>query len=162
MDMLSRVAGPYELNPLDVNPLRDILEEHVDFELVRACDKVKLFISATNVETGRVKVFDRRRLTCQMVMASACLPFMFKAVEIDGVPYWDGGYMGNPVLFPFFGNSGTCDILIVQINPIERKGIPKTFARDSEPDRRDHFQFEPSEGASRDRFRAPAPRRREA
>ncbi len=125
-DMLSRVAGPYELNPLDINPLREILEDHVDFELVRKCDKVKLYVSATNVETGRVKVFDRHRLTCQMVMASACLPFMFKAVEIEGVPYWDGGYMGNPVLFPFFGNSGTCDILIVQINPIERKGVPTT------------------------------------
>ncbi|MDA7946147.1 MAG: patatin-like phospholipase family protein [Hyphomicrobiaceae bacterium] len=125
-DMLTRVAGPYELNPFDVNPLRDILDEHVDFELVRSCDKVRLYISATNVETGRVKVFDRHQLTCQMVMASACIPFMFKAVEIDGIPYWDGGYMGNPVLFPFFGHDGACDILIVQINPIERKGVPKT------------------------------------
>lgn len=125
-DFLTRMASPYELNPCDKNPLRDVLEKHVDFDLVRCCNKTELFISATNVETGRVKVFDRRELTCDMVMASACLPFLFKAVEIDGVPYWDGGYMGNPVLFPFFADHQTCDVVIVQINPIERKGVPKT------------------------------------
>ena len=125
-DVLTRMASPYELNPWDANPLRDILDEHVDFELVRSCDKVKLYVSATNVETGRVKVFDRHQLTCEMVMASACIPFLFKAVVIDDVPYWDGGYMGNPVLFPFYGHAETCDIAIVQINPVERKGVPKT------------------------------------
>ena len=127
-DFVTRIASPYELNPWDHNPLRDILTQHVDFDLVRSCDKTKLFISATNVETGKVKVFDRRQLTCDMVMASACLPLMFKAVEIDGVPYWDGGYMGNPVLFPFYEDHKVCDVVIVQINPVERKGTPKTAA----------------------------------
>jgi len=125
-DLLHRVASPYDLNPLNLNPLKQLIESVVDFERVRGCDKMKLFISATNVETGRVEVFDRAKLTCEMVLASACLPFMFQAVEIDGVPYWDGGYMGNPVLFPFFNACASGDVVIVQINPIERKGTPRS------------------------------------
>ncbi|MGI9388175.1 MAG: patatin-like phospholipase family protein, partial [Methyloligellaceae bacterium] len=125
-EAFNRVASPYEMNPWKVNPLQDILNEVVDFDLVRSCNKTKVFVSATNVETGRVKVFDRQRLTSDMVMASACLPFMFQAVEIDNVPYWDGGYMGNPALFPFYKGSESRDIVIVQINPVERKGAPKT------------------------------------
>ena len=125
-DLLNRLTSPYDVNPFNLNPLKDILEEAVDFELVRSCDKMKVLISATNVETGRVKVFNRHELTCDMVMASACLPFMFQAVEIDGVPYWDGGYMGNPALFPFYNESKSSDIVIVQINPVERKGTPRT------------------------------------
>ena len=125
-DLLNRVTSPYDVNPFGLNPLKAILEEVVDFELVRSCDKMKVLISATNVETGRVKVFNRHELTCDMIMASACLPFMFHAVEIDGVPYWDGGYMGNPVLFPFYGECRSDDIVIVQINPVERKGTPRT------------------------------------
>ncbi len=128
-DILNRVASPYELNPLNINPLRDLVSQQVDFEAVRACDKMKLFISATNVQTGRVKVFRRAELTADAVMASACLPFMFQAVEIDGVPYWDGGYMGNPVLFPFFRHCSSSDVVIVQINPLFRGGTPRT-ARD--------------------------------
>lgn len=129
IDFLSRLASPYELNPWKFNPLQEVLEKVVDFNLIRSCNKTKVFISATNVETGRVKVFDRQGLTNDMVMASACLPYMFQAVEIDGVPYWDGGFMGNPVLFPFYDATECWDIVIVQINPIERKGAPKT-ARD--------------------------------
>lgn len=125
-DLLNRVASPYELNPLNLNPLRDLVEQQVDFETVRTCDKMKIFVSATNVETGRVKVFRRAELTADAVMASACLPFMFQAVEIDGVPYWDGGYMGNPVLFPFFRGCGSRDVVIVQINPLFRAGTPRT------------------------------------
>ena len=125
-DLLNRVASPYELNPLNLNPLRDLVAAQVDFESVRACDKVKLFISATNVETGRVKVFRRAELTADAIMASACLPFMFQAVEIDGVPYWDGGYMGNPALFPFFRGCASRDVVIVQINPILRQGTPRS------------------------------------
>jgi len=128
-DMLNRVVSPYDLNPLNVNPLRDLIVEMVDFEAVRSCGDVHLFISATNVETGRVKVFRQDELTADMVMASACLPFMFQAVEIEGVPYWDGGYMGNPVLFPFFRRCVSQDVVIVQINPIERRGVPRS-ARD--------------------------------
>lgn len=126
MDQLSRLMSPYQLNPLNLNPLIDVLSETVDFERVRQCDILKLFISATNVETGKVKVFDRKQLTAEMVMASACLPLVFQAVEIDGVPYWDGGYMGNPVLFPFHSHTDCADIVVVQINPIVRKDAPQT------------------------------------
>lgn len=125
-EMVSRMTSPYFFNPLDYNPLRDIVAEKVDFDRVRECDRLKLFISATNVETGRVKVFDHKELTLDMVMASACLPLIFKAVEIDGVPYWDGGYMGNPSLFPFNHATESADIVIIQINPVERKGTPTT------------------------------------
>lgn len=125
-DAMTRMVSPYQLNPMNINPLKDVLEECVDFERVRSCDLIKIFVSATNVETGRVQVFDRKQLTSEMVMASACLPLVFQAVEIDGVPYWDGGYMGNPSLFPFHSDNDCNDIVVVQINPIERKGAPQT------------------------------------
>lgn len=126
MEWMTKVASPYEFNPLNLNPLRDVLQDLVDFDRVRACDAVRLFISATNVETGRVRVFTNSELTADHVMASACLPLLFQAVEIDGEPYWDGGYMGNPPLFPLFETPSTRDILVVQINPIERPGAPRT------------------------------------
>lgn len=125
-DMLSKLVSPYQLNPLNYDPLRKIIEDQVDFETVRSCDKLKVLISATNVHTGRVKVFDRTKLTVDMVMASACLPMVYQAVEIDGIPYWDGGYAGNPAIFPFFENCESPDIVIVQINPIERPSTPRT------------------------------------
>ncbi len=125
-DAFTRVLSPYEFNPLNLNPLKSIIERLVDFDLVRSCQHMKLFISATNVETGRVRVFAGSKLTADMVLASACLPTLFQAVEIEGHAYWDGGYMGNPVLFPFFYASQSGDILIVQINPIERQGVPRT------------------------------------
>ena len=124
-DLASRVMSPYDLNPLNINPLKDVLNELIDFEHVRACDHTKLYISATNVETGRIRVFTNTELTADHVMASACLPLVFQAVVIDGSPYWDGGYMGNPALFPLFDVAETRDIMIVQINPIERKGAPR-------------------------------------
>jgi len=126
MNALAHVASPYQLNPMNINPLRDLVEESIDFDMVRKCTAFKLFISATNVESGRVKVFPRKALTADMVMASACLPDLYQAVEIDGVPYWDGGYVGNPSLFPFYDQTDTDDIVVIQINPIERKGAPKT------------------------------------
>ncbi|MBC7132475.1 MAG: patatin-like phospholipase family protein [Roseovarius sp.] len=126
MNALTGMASPYQLNPLNINPLRDLVAETIDFEMVRRCTAFELFVSATNVETGRVRVFSREELTIDMVMASACLPHVYKAVEIDGVPYWDGGYMGNPALFPLYGKTGTDDIVVVQINPIERKGVPRS------------------------------------
>jgi len=125
-DAMTRVVSPYQTNPFNMNPLHRLIEEVVDFERVRACDQMKLFISATNVETGRVKVFDPHSLTADMVMASACLPMVFQAVEIDGVPYWDGGYMGNPSLFPFHTHTDCSDIVVIQINPVEREGAPKS------------------------------------
>ena len=125
-DQLMRVVSPYQLNPLNHNPLRDLLEAQIDFDRVTACNKIKLFVSATNVHTGRVKVFTCGEITADVVMASACLPYLFHAVEIDSVPYWDGGYMGNPVLFPFFDSCASNDVVLVQINPIERNATPRT------------------------------------
>jgi NTE family protein len=125
---LSRYLSPYDLNPLNINPLRDLIERFVDFDAVRACRDVSLFVSATNVHTGRLRVFRQEKITADVVMASACLPFLFRAVEIDGVPYWDGGYMGNPAIFPFFDATETEDVLIVQINPVERRTTPHTQA----------------------------------
>ena len=129
VDLVSRFVSPYEFNPLNLNPLKDLLEEIIDFEAVRACESIRLFLSATNVRTGKVKVFHNREITADHVMASACLPLMFQAVEINGVPYWDGGFSGNPALWPFFYETGTADLLLIQINPIERPETPKS-ARD--------------------------------
>ncbi|MEA2832859.1 MAG: hypothetical protein QOG66_1061 [Methylobacteriaceae bacterium] len=116
--------SPYDLNPLDINQLRDVVGREIDFKAVRESDGPKLFIAATNVYTGKVRIFRRPELTIDMLMASACLPTVFKAVEIDGIPYWDGGYMGNPVLFPFFTETDCEDVILVQINPIERRETP--------------------------------------
>lgn len=124
-DLLSRVASPYDLNPLNINPLMDFLAGEVDFDKVRACRSVKLFVCATDVQTGKIKVFTNEELTPEAVMASACLPFLFQAVEIEGRHYWDGGYMGNPAFFPFFGQTRSPDVLLVQINPIERAEVPR-------------------------------------
>jgi NTE family protein len=125
-DIASRWASPYDFNPLNVNPLKEVLEELVNFERVRACDAIQLYIGATNVETGRIRIFTNAELTADHLMASACLPQLFQAVTIDGTPYWDGGYTGNPALFPLFTVEGSRDIVIVQINPIERPGVPQS------------------------------------
>jgi NTE family protein len=122
----SRNFSPYELNPLDINPLRNALDALIDFERVRACRQMKLFVAATNVWTGKVRIFTGPELTADHVLASACLPTIFKAVEIAGEPYWDGGYTGNPPLYPLFYETQTDDILLVQINPIERRVTPRT------------------------------------
>lgn len=129
LDLLNRLASPYDLNPLGINPLRAILEDAVDFHKVRACQEMGIFISATNVETGRARVFGRDEISADVVMASACLPFMFHAVKIGEEHFWDGGFVGNPVLYPFFEESPADDIVIVQINPIYREGVPRS-ARD--------------------------------
>jgi NTE family protein len=115
--------SPYDLNPLNINPLKDLIERFVDFERLRGGER-ELFVAATNVQTGQLHVFTRNNLSAEAVMASACLPAIFRAVEIDGVPYWDGGYLGNPVIFPFFRSTETEDVLIVQINPLLRKKVP--------------------------------------
>src|SRR4029077_7950248 len=121
-----RLFPPYHLNPMNLTPRRDLLTEHLDIAAIQACDPLKLFVCATNVETGHARVFMRHELSIEALLASACLPFTFQAVEIDGVPYWDGGYMGNPVIFPFFDTTLTEDVLIVQINPVERLSTPHT------------------------------------
>jgi NTE family protein len=123
-DFMSRYFSPYDFNPLNINPLKDLVERFVDFKAVQSFNDIQLFISATNVQTGRVRIFPREKITADAVMASACLPELFHAVEIDGVPYWDGGYLGNPVIFPFFGTTETEDVLVVQINPLMRQKTP--------------------------------------
>jgi NTE family protein len=122
----SQAASPYELNPLDINPLRQALGEIIDFERVRACTQARVFVGATNVWTGKIRIFNGPELTAEHVLASACLPKIFQAVEIEGEPYWDGGYSGNPALFPLFYETRTDDIVLVQINPIERRETPRT------------------------------------
>jgi NTE family protein len=125
-DLASRLWSPYQFNPLGLNPLRDLLLEIVDVERIRACDSVKLFISATNVETGKIRVFSHGELTVDAILASACLPQLFHAVEIDGEHYWDGGYMGNPAIYPLIYSCDSRDVVIVRINPIVRRGVPRT------------------------------------
>ena len=124
VNALSRYFSPYDVNPLNINPLKDLIERFVDFEILRANTELPLFISATNVQTGHVRIFPRDKITADAVMASACLPLLFRAVEIDGVPYWDGGFLGNPVIFPFFRTTATEDVLVVQINPLVRQATP--------------------------------------
>jgi NTE family protein len=123
-ESLSQYLSPYDANPLAINPLLDLLRRFVDFDAVRGFDQFELFVSATNVETGRLRIFSREKISAEVVAASSCLPLLFRAVEIDGVPYWDGGYMGNPALFPLITSTETQDMLIVQINPVERRGTP--------------------------------------
>jgi len=105
-------------------PYRNRETWQVAFDALRANKDLQIFISATNVQTGRVRVFPRDKIDANAVMASACLPLLFRAVEIDGIPYWDGGYLGNPVIFPFFGTTTTEDVLVIQINPLVRQGTP--------------------------------------
>ena len=125
MAAMSRHLSPYDFNPLNINPLRDLIQRFVDFDAVRASD-LALFISATNVHTGRLRVFTADKIDVDVVMASAALPLLFRAVEIDGVPYWDGGYMGNPAIFPFLSTTDSKDVIVVQINPIARENTPRT------------------------------------
>ncbi|HEU5046892.1 MAG TPA: patatin-like phospholipase family protein [Rickettsiales bacterium] len=124
-DVLTRIFSPYQTNPLNINPLRTVLERSVNFERLRDSDAIKLFIAATSVTTGQPRIFSQHELTPDAIMASACLPFLFQAVEIEDDCYWDGGYMGNPSIWPLTYHCNTSDIIIVEINPIVRKGVPK-------------------------------------
>ena len=125
---LGSQLSPYQLNPLNLNPLRDILADTVDFEAVRTCDRTRLFIAATQVSTGELRIFRQGELTADMVLASACLPLLFQAVDIDGEAYWDGGYAGNPALLPLVAETDADDLLLVQINPRERAKPPTQAA----------------------------------
>lgn len=125
LDIAARVFSPYDVNPLGSNPLQRILAESVDFErLARA--PIKIFVTATNVRTGRGRVFRNADITPDVLLASACLPTLFQAVEIDGDMYWDGGYSGNPTMTPLIRECSSSDTILVQINPIERPGTPRT------------------------------------
>lgn len=124
IDAMTNFASPYGFNPMNINPLREIVSELVDFDRLHAAATPKLFISATAVRTGKIKVFSGQAVSAEAVMASACLPYLFQTVIVDGEPYWDGGFMGNPALFPFFTETKATDILLVQINPIARDAVP--------------------------------------
>ncbi len=128
MKSMMSVFSPYQLNPMNYNPLREVLEQQVDFEALERSQGTKLFLCATNVRTGKVKIFNTPEVTADVVLASACLPQVFQAVEIDGEHYWDGGYMGNPVLYPLFYYTKSRDVVILHINPIERPGPPTSAA----------------------------------
>jgi NTE family protein len=126
-DLMSRVFSPYDLNPCGYNPLTAILEASIDFKrLVQS--PIKLFVTATNVRTGRGRIFRNAELTPEVLLASACLPTMFQAIEIDGEPYWDGGFAGNPTITPLVRESNARDTILVQINPRERPGTPRSAA----------------------------------
>jgi NTE family protein len=125
MDVLGRLFSPYDLNPMGTNPLTPILAECVNFDRLKQAP-IKLFVSATNVHTGRGRVFRNAEITPDVLLASACLPTMFPAVEIDGESYWDGGYFGNPAMTPLVRECRSQDTILVQINPIVRNETPKT------------------------------------
>jgi NTE family protein len=124
MDLMSRMFSPYLLGPLATNPLQQILSDLIDFgRLARA--PIKLFVTATNVHTGRGRVFRNAEITPQVLLASACLPQLFQAIEIDGEPYWDGGYSGNPTITPLIRECASQDTILIPINPMERPGTPR-------------------------------------
>ena len=118
--------SPYQSNPLDYNPLRQLVNEAIDFDRLSHLQQPQVFVAATEVETGRVEIFSGKRLTANAVMASCCLPQLFQAPEINGKIYWDGGYASNPALQPLIEMGETDDILLVQINPLRRRGTPAT------------------------------------
>ena len=127
--MLANWAGyfsPTQLNPFELNPLRDLLVAQVDFDQLRKCSPFKLFVGATQVRTGKLRVFRESELTVEMLLASACLPKIHHSVEIDGEPYWDGGYSANPAVFPLFYDCDARDILLVLLSPLTRQGTPHT------------------------------------
>ncbi|ALN72723.1 patatin-like phospholipase family protein [Aureimonas sp. AU20] len=127
MKLFGQLVSPYSFGLPADNALRPVLEAVIDFPLLQSERVVPTFVSATDVESGNVRVFSGEELTADALLASACLPDVFRAVEIDGRPYWDGGYVGNPMLTPFFAEDrGACDILIIQVTPFHRAGSPET------------------------------------
>jgi NTE family protein len=126
MESLTYFASPYQVNPFGYNPLRDLLAETIDFQRLRQQTAVKLFLSATNVETAKVKIFEGKELEVEHVLASACLPLMMQAVRIDGNYYWDGSFTGNPALFPLLFNCDSPDMIMIHITPADRPGVPTT------------------------------------
>jgi NTE family protein len=125
LDLLSQTFSPYQLNPFDYNPLRDTLRDTINFKQLRTCGKIRLFISATNVNTNHLHVFTNSEISLDVLMASACLPYLHHAVQINGDCYWDGGFMGNPALEPLIRQCKADDTIIVQVNPTDKGGVPR-------------------------------------
>ncbi|TGW14628.1 patatin-like phospholipase family protein [Candidatus Hepatobacter penaei] len=124
--LMQNVFSPYQTNPLNINILRDMVEAFFDFELLRSAKELKLFLCATHVNTGKLKLFTLDTLTPQKMLASACLPFLFHAVEVDGENYWDGGFVGNPAIYPLIYSCDTPDIMVIQLTVMNRKRLPLT------------------------------------
>jgi NTE family protein len=125
-DALSRILSPYQFNPFNFNPLRQVIEETIGTAAIRACRRIKLFVSATAVRTGKIRVFETKEVTAEALLASACLPYIYQAIEIDGEAYWDGGYMGNPAIFPLVYDCTSRDVVIVQVNPVNHPTVPRS------------------------------------
>lgn len=125
LEAWSSFVSPYQFNPFNINPLRDLLTRQVDFDALRQPHCLKLYICATNVRSGKIRIFDNAEISLDTLLASACLPQLFRAVEIDGEAYWDGGYMGNPALYPLYYHTDTRDIVVVHVNPIRREEVPR-------------------------------------
>ncbi len=125
-NLVSQFFSPYQFNPFNVNLIKNIIENIIDFDCFRLAEDVQLFISATNIETNRIKIFDNQDICSEALLASACLPSVYQAVKWQDNYFWDGGYMGNPILEPLIYNSSSRDILIIQVNPINKQGVPKT------------------------------------
>ncbi|MCR6629032.1 MAG: patatin-like phospholipase family protein [Magnetospirillum sp.] len=121
-----RLFSPYQLNPLDINPLRATLRGLIDFQALRAQPPIDLYVSATNVRTGKVRIFTPAEMSEDVILASTCLPHLFRAVEIDGEPFWDGGYVANPAIYPLMRHAGTSEVVIVQVTPIGDREVPVT------------------------------------
>jgi NTE family protein len=125
-DLFTRVLSPYQFNPLAMNPLRDLLEDIVDFERLRDQNLIKLYVSATNVRTGKVRIFRTEELTVDVLLASACLPSLHQAVKIGDDHYWDGGFTSNPAILPLVSDCSSADIVVVQVTPVHRPDVPVT------------------------------------
>ncbi len=126
--MMTQMFSPYELNPLNINPLREVLSEVLDCSRVNSCSTIRLFITATHVASGQARVFTCEDITHDVLLASACIPLLFHAVSIEGEDYWDGGYMGNPSIWPLIYHTDAQDVLLVQINPVLRRETPTNAA----------------------------------
>ncbi|WP_310621750.1 patatin-like phospholipase family protein [Flexibacterium corallicola] len=124
--LTSRIMSPYQFNPLNINPLKEIIENHVNFDNIHQYGGLDLYVAATNVRSGKIKIFAGTELSCDTLLASCCIPQLYQAVEIDGEAYWDGCFMGNPPLYPLYNHRGNSDILLVQINPVYREEVPQT------------------------------------
>lgn len=128
LDYITRMFSPSQFNLFDINPLRGILEEMIDFDMLRAQSPVALFINTTHARTGKSRIFGGKELTLDALMASVCLPYVFKTVEIDGEPYWDGSFSGCPPLSPLTGGSLPSDIVLVQVHPSYVEEVPTAAA----------------------------------
>jgi len=124
LDLMTRLISPYQFNPLNINPLRDLLNREIDFEAVRTHSRVALFLAATNVRTGKPRMFREREISVDVLLASACLPYLHQAVEIEGETYWDGGLSANPPLLPLALDTNCRTLLLVKLTPDAEPDVP--------------------------------------